>query len=33
VAYIKAETDHVQALYDYQLAAARLMKATGRVEP
>lgn len=32
VAYIKAETDHAQALYDYQLAAARLLKATGRVE-
>ena len=32
VAYIKAETDHVQALYDYQLAAARLVKAMGRAE-
>ena len=32
VAYIKAETDHVQALYDYQLAAARLLKAMGRAE-
>jgi len=33
VASINAETDHVQALYDYQLAAARLLKAMGRVEP
>ncbi len=32
VAAAKAETDHVQALYDYQLAAARLLKAMGRVE-
>jgi TolC family type I secretion outer membrane protein len=32
VAAVKAETDHVQALYDYQLAAARLMKAMGRFE-
>lgn len=32
VASINAETDHVQALYDYQLAAARLIKAMGRVE-
>jgi len=32
VASINAETDHVQALYDYQLAAARLVKAMGRVE-
>jgi TolC family type I secretion outer membrane protein len=32
VAFIKAETDHVQALYDYQLSAARLMKALGRGE-
>jgi TolC family type I secretion outer membrane protein len=32
VAYIRAETDHVQALYDYQLAASRLMKAMGRAE-
>ncbi|HET7318288.1 MAG TPA: TolC family protein, partial [Nitrospirota bacterium] len=30
VAYIKAETDNAQALYDYQLAAARLAKATGK---
>jgi TolC family type I secretion outer membrane protein len=29
---VNAETDHVQALYDYYLAAARLLKATGRVE-
>lgn len=32
VASINAETDHVQALYDYQLAAARLVKAMGRGE-
>jgi TolC family type I secretion outer membrane protein len=32
VASVNAETDHVQALYDYQLAAARLVKAMGRVE-
>ncbi|HEY6012136.1 MAG TPA: TolC family protein [Nitrospirota bacterium] len=32
VAEVKAETDHVQALYDYQLAAARLLKAMGRRE-
>jgi len=32
VASVNAETDHVQALYDYQLAAARLFKAMGRVE-
>jgi len=32
VSSINAETDHVQALYDYQLAAARLVKAMGRVE-
>jgi len=30
VASMKAETDQVQALYDYQLAAARLFKAMGR---
>jgi len=29
VASVNAETDHVQALYDYQLAAARLFKAMG----
>jgi outer membrane protein len=29
VAAVNAETDHVQALYDYQLAAARLLKAIG----
>jgi outer membrane protein len=29
---VNAETDRVQALYDYFLAAARLQKATGRVE-
>ncbi len=29
VASINAETDHVQALYDYHLAAARLQKAAG----
>lgn len=32
VAAVNAETDHVQALYDYQLAAARLVKAMGRGE-
>jgi outer membrane protein len=32
VAAAKAETDHIQALYDYQLAAARLAKAMGRVD-
>jgi TolC family type I secretion outer membrane protein len=32
VASVNAETDHVQALYDYQLAAARLFKAMGRLE-
>jgi outer membrane protein TolC len=30
VASVNAETDHVQALYDYQLAAARFVKAMGR---
>jgi outer membrane protein len=29
VAAVNAETDHVQALYDYQLAVARLIKAIG----
>jgi outer membrane protein len=29
VSAVNAETDHVQALYDYQLAVARLLKATG----
>jgi len=29
VAAVTAETDHVQALYDYQLASARLLKAIG----
>lgn len=29
VASVNAETDHVQALYDYQLAIARLLKAIG----
>jgi outer membrane protein TolC len=29
---VNAETDRVQALYDYFLAAARLQKAMGRVE-
>jgi outer membrane protein TolC len=33
VASVNAETDHVQALYDYQLAAARLFKAMGTVTP
>ncbi len=27
---VNAETDHIQALYDYQLAVARLLKAVGR---
>jgi len=29
---VNAETDHIQALYDYYLASARLLKAMGRVE-
>jgi outer membrane protein len=32
VASVNAETNHVQALYDYQLAAARLYKAMGKRE-
>lgn len=32
VASVNAETNHVQALYDYQLAAARLFKAMGKME-
>jgi outer membrane protein len=32
VAEVNTETDHVQALYDYQLAVARLYKAMGRME-
>ena len=32
VASINAETDHVQALYDFQLAAARFFKAMGKKE-
>jgi outer membrane protein TolC len=32
VASVNAETDRVQALYDYYLATARLYKAIGRVE-
>jgi outer membrane protein len=32
VASVNAETDHVQALYDFQLAAARYFKAMGRLE-
>ncbi len=32
LANFRAETDHVQALYDYYLSAARLMKAMGRGE-
>jgi outer membrane protein len=32
VASVNAETDHVQALYDYQLAAARFFKAMGYKE-
>jgi len=31
-ASVNAETDHVQALYDYQLATARLYKAIGRLD-
>jgi TolC family type I secretion outer membrane protein len=30
---VNAETDRIQALYDYYLAGARLLKAMGRVEP
>jgi TolC family type I secretion outer membrane protein len=30
---VQAETDYVQAQYDYQLSVARLLKAMGRVEP
>jgi outer membrane protein TolC len=30
---VNAETDYIQAKYDYYLAAARLLKAMGRVEP
>jgi outer membrane protein len=33
VVSVNAETDHIQALYDYQLAAARLFKAMGAVTP
>jgi outer membrane protein TolC len=29
---VNAETDRIQALYDYYLAGARLLKAMGRVE-
>jgi outer membrane protein len=32
VASVNAETNYVQALYDYQLAAARLFKAMGKME-
>ena len=32
VSSVKAETDYVQSLYDFQLAAARLLKAMGREE-
>ncbi len=32
VSSIKAETDYVQSLYDFQLAAARLLKAMGKGE-
>jgi len=32
VSSVNAETDHVQALYDFQLAAARVLKAMGRME-
>jgi len=32
VASVNAETDNVQALYDFQLAAARFFKAMGRLE-
>jgi outer membrane protein len=30
---VNAETDHIQALYDYQLAVARLLKAMGTATP
>lgn len=30
---VNAETDYIQAKYDYYVAAARLLKAMGRVEP
>lgn len=32
VSSVNAETDHVQALYDYQLAIARVLKAIGKKE-
>ena len=32
LAAVNAETDHIQALYDYYLAIARLLKATGQGE-
>ncbi len=32
LAAVQAETDHIQAQYDYQLSVARLLKATGRAE-
>ncbi|MGE5172482.1 MAG: TolC family protein [Betaproteobacteria bacterium] len=32
LAAVQAETDHVQAQYDYQLSVARLLKAMGRTE-
>jgi outer membrane protein TolC len=31
VSAVKAETDYIQAQYDYQLAVARLQKAMGRI--
>jgi len=33
LAAVNAETDHIQALYDYQLAVARLLKAMGAATP
>ncbi|OGW50746.1 MAG: hypothetical protein A2078_00530 [Nitrospirae bacterium GWC2_57_9] len=32
VAAVQAETDHVQAQYDYQLSVARLLKAMGKAQ-
>jgi len=33
LAAVNAQTDHIQALYDYQLAVARLLKAMGTATP
>ncbi len=32
VSYTKAKSDHIQALYDYKYAVARLEKAMGKLE-